>query len=180
MKELVTGVFESRDDAEKAINHLHRELGVDTDDISYIYRNTEGEMRETKASRVASYTPGEGAGRGAAWGGALGGAAGLAIAAGAIPAIGPILAAGPLVAALGLGAGALGTAAAGAVTGAAAGGIIGALVSWGVDEEQAQHYEDRVHAGDILLAVHTNMPDDVAAAMADMGAMEVNSYALAV
>lgn len=174
------GVFESRDDAEKAINHLHRELGVDTDEISYVYRNTEGEVRERGAENIASHTPGEGAGRGAVWGGALGGAAGLAIAVGALPVIGPVLAAGPLVSALGLGAGALGTTAAGAVTGAAAGGIIGALVSWGVSEEQAQHYQDRVHAGDIVVAVHTNMPDDVAEALGNMGAIDVNSYALAV
>lgn len=177
MKELVLGVFEAREYAEKAINALHRELGVSGKDISYVYRTSEGQLREGDPDAISSATPGEGAARGAAWGGGIGAVAGLAVAAGAIPVIGPIIAAGPLVAALGLSAGALGSVAAGAITGAAAGGLIGALMSWGMSREHAQQYEDYVKSGNILVAAHTESPAEAASIMSEFGARNVESYA---
>jgi uncharacterized membrane protein len=180
MKELVIGVFEAREYAEKAINALHRELGISAKDISYLYRTTDNEVKEVQAGRVTSSTVGEGAGRGAAWGGGIGAVAGLAVAAGAIPIIGPVIAAGPLIAALGLGAGALGTAAAGAITGAAAGGLIGALVSMGMSEEHAQRYEDYVRSGNILVSAHTDSPSEATSIMNEYGAIDVHIQAPAI
>ncbi len=175
MKELVIGAFSAREDAEKAINRLHREAMIGDDEISYIYRSANGRVQEVDTSRVSSSRPAEGATRGAITGGALGGVAGLAVAAGMLPVLGPIVAAGPLVSALGLGAGALGTGAAGAVTGAAAGGLIGALTSWGMDEETAQRYEDRVQAGEILVSAHTEDSDSASQIMEECGATYVES-----
>jgi uncharacterized membrane protein len=93
--------------------------------------------------------------------------------------VGPLFAAGPLAAALGL-TGAVGTTAAGAATGAAAGGVIGALVNIGVTEEHAKQYEDRVNAGDVLVAVHAEEDIDVAGLLTGAGALEVNVYQLTV
>jgi uncharacterized membrane protein len=175
MKKLTAGVFESRDAAEKAINYLHNELRVPSNDISFIYRNTDGEVREVDASGISSHTPAEGAKKGAAIGGTFGALLGLAIVAGVIPVVGPVLAAGPLVTALGI-TGAVGTAAAGALTGAAAGGLIGALSNMGIGKERAQRYEDRVKAGDILIIVYADEGIGVADALKNLGAVDVEAY----
>lgn len=160
----------------KAINRLHTESDIPTDDISYVYKNAAGEVKEVDASEISSKTAGEDATEGAVIGGSIGAIAGLATAAGIIPVIGPILAAGPLVTALGIGAGALGTTAAGAATGAIAGGLIGALVSLGANEEHAKKYEDRVLAGDVLLAVHADESQNVVGVLSECGATDVNVY----
>ncbi len=178
MKQFTLGVFATHAEAEQAINELHRSLGVSTDDISYVYRNNNGQIREVDASDVADDTPGEGATKGAAIGGTLGALAGLATFAGIIPVIGPLFAAGPLAAALGL-TGALGSAAAGGLTGAAAGGVVGALVNLGVSDEHAQQYEESIRAGSVLVAVHTDSDIDVASTLVKQGAVDVNEYSLA-
>jgi len=172
-------MFSAREDAEKAINRLHNELNIDTSDISYIYRNSEGEVHEVQADDVATSTPVEGAGKGAATGAVIGGLAGLAVVAGVIPVIGPLLAAGPIAAALGL-TGAVGTTAAGAMTGAAAGGLLGALTHMGVGTESAQRYADRVSAGDILVAAYADEGIDAQTLLTDAGALDVETYSLTV
>lgn len=179
MKKFTIGVFGAREDAEKAINELHNTLKVDTSDISYIYRNHEGEVHELKADDIATSTPVEGAGKGAAIGGTLGALAGIAAVAGAIPVVGPLFAAGPIAAALGF-TGALGTTVAGAATGAAAGGLIGALATLGVGEENAQRYADRVQAGDVLVAAYADESVDVHQLFLDCGALETEAYTLRV
>lgn len=173
MKQFTVGLFADRTVAEQAINHIHNELKVSNDDISYIYRNSDGDLKEVDADDVTTDTPAEGAGKGAVIGGTIGAIAGLAAVVGIIPVIGPLFAAGPLAAALGL-TGALGTTAAGAMTGAAAGGIIGALANMGVGKEKAQHYSDRVAAGDILVTVYSEL--DASRTLLDHGALEADVY----
>jgi hypothetical protein len=177
MKHMTIGIFSDRTNAEKAINQLHNELKVPTDDISYVYRNADGDVQEVDAGSVAADTPAEGAGKGAMVGGAVGALAGIATVAGVIPVVGPLFAAGPLAVALGL-TGAVGTTAASAATGAAAGGIIGALANLGVGKEKAQQYADRVGQGDILVAAHTE--HDARAVLEGCGAIDTDVYSLAV
>lgn len=177
MKKFTIGIFANREDAEKAINALHTALDIDNDDISYIFRNTEGEVREVSANQIAGDTPVEGAEKGAAIGAGVGALAGIAAIAGVIPVVGPLFAAGPLAAALGL-TGAVGTTVAGAATGAVAGGLIGALVNLGVGEENAQRYADRVHAGDVLVSAYADEEKDVHQVFVDNGALETEAYAL--
>lgn len=179
MKKLTAGVFESRDTAEKAINHLHNELKIPSSDISFIYRNVDGEVREVNAGSVSSDTPVEGAKKGAAIGGTFGALLGLAVVAGVIPVVGPILAAGPIITALGI-TGAIGTTAAGALTGAAAGGLIGALANMGIGKENALRYEDRVKAGDILVIVYADEGVGVVDTLKELGALDVEAYVPAV
>ena len=78
MKNLTLGTFASRGDAERAINQIHNELGVPTDEISYVYRNTEGDTKEVNSDNITSATPAEGAKSGAVIGGSLGALAGIA------------------------------------------------------------------------------------------------------
>lgn len=179
MKQHTIGTFRSRRDAERAINAVHNELGVPTADISYLYRNDEGTVREIDASRIASDTPAEGASKGARAGAVVGGLAGLAVAAGVIPVVGPLLAAGPILAALGI-TGTVGTAAAGAISGAAVGGLIGALVNLGVGKERALAYQDRVMAGDILVAVDSMRGAEVESVMLRNAAADAETFVVRV
>ncbi|MBU1293144.1 hypothetical protein KJ819_03740 [Patescibacteria group bacterium] len=179
MKTFTIGAFVNREDAEKAINQLHNDLKVPADDISYVYRNTEGEIKEEDADDIARSTVTESAGKGAAVGGTVGALAGLAAFAGIIPVIGPLFAAGPIAAALGF-TGAVGAAAAGGVTGAAAGGILAGLVRLGISEEHAQRYVDRVEAGDVLVAAHTDKEDEAVTIFKDAGASNVETYQLTI
>jgi hypothetical protein len=174
MKKHTIGVFTTREDAEKAINQIHNELGVPNEEISYLYKNTEDQVMEVDAGDVSSNTPKEGAEKGARTGAWLGAIAGVAVAAGVIPGAG-LLVAGPLLATLGI-TGVVGGAAAGAISGAAVGGLIGALANLGVGEEKAKRYQDRVMAGDILIAVHTDKDTDVESTMRQFGATDVETY----
>lgn len=106
---------------------------------------------------VDGVAPRSGVGPGAVIGGVMGGA--IAVLAGvgllAIPGIGPFVAAGPVVAALG-----------GVAVGAALGGLAGGLVALDLPEVDAKAYEARLHAGDVLIAVH---PADAAGVLAGQG-----------
>jgi hypothetical protein len=178
MKKITIGIFASREQAEAAINTLQKDAGIQADDISYVYRNTDNVVKEVDVNGVesdsATSTVAEGATEGAVAGGVVGALAGVATVAGVIPVIGPIFAAGPLLAALGLGVGAVGTATA---TGVVAGGLIGALTGLGFSEEKAKEYEDRVFAGDILLSVHSTDEQAVEAVLLEAGALSVETYA---
>lgn len=175
MKQITIGLFDVREDAERALRRIKEQLSIAASDISYIYRNTEGDVHEISADDLTTSKTGEGAMSGAMVGGTIGGLAGLATIVGLIPVVGPIFAAGPLIAALGIG-GAAGTVAAGAATGAAAGGLIGALVNLGVSEDRAKAYEDRVQAGDILVSVNADESVNATTAMLESGATQVETY----
>jgi uncharacterized membrane protein len=179
MKKLTIGVFDSREDAEKAINKIHSELDVEHEDISYLYRDTMGEVKEVDSADVSGSTTTEGAKKGAKVGGTIGALAGLAVVAGVIPGVGPLLVAGPLASLLGL-TGAVGSAAAGAAVGAAAGGLVGALVNWGVPKEKAKTYSDRVSAGNILVTVTAEDDIGVTRIMNECGADDVDTFSPAV
>lgn len=121
-KTTVIGVFENRQQAEKAVDELQKQ-GFQKTDISVAgKRDGEGARGEG------------GVGRGATWGAGIGAAAGLLATAGAItvPGLGPLIAAGPLAAALG---------------GAATGGVAGALIEWGIPEQRGRELEQREREG---------------------------------
>jgi uncharacterized protein (TIGR02271 family) len=160
----IIGVFESRREAESAVQQLISS-GVNRDSISIVSRNDTEDTQDLK-----SYDDTSGAAKGAGIGAALGGVGGLlaGLAGLAIPGIGPILAAGPIAAALG---GALG----GAGLGAAAGGLIGALTDMGVPEHEARHYEDAVRQGKTLLTVRAEdaSAERLASILDNCGAVDI-------
>ncbi len=144
--ERAIGLFSSRREAEQAMMKL-RDSGFDMNKISVVNKGGEsGNMQgasvnDSKGSQVA-----ESAGEAAAVGGVSGGAIGLIGSLGvlAIPGVGPVAELGILLA---------NTVFAGAL-GAASGGLLGALVGWGLPEDQAQYYDDRVNkSGDYLVIV---------------------------
>jgi len=145
---VVVGVFEDREQAERAAEEL-RQAGFSDDQIGFAMRGGDpaaegGEGEEGMSDDDERGGTREGLVMGAISGGALGGIVGAAAAL-LIPGIGPILAGGILGAAL-----------TGAAVGAATGGIVGALREWGVSEEEAQYYESELQAGRVLLTVRAN------------------------
>lgn len=144
MADLITGMFNSRPAAERAVADLQN-LGYTQNDIS-VMMNNDTHAREFAADTGTKAT--EGAGVGAGIGGTLGAIVAALTAGGAIVATGGVaapLVAGPLAAALaGAGAGGLG------------GGLIGGLIGAGIPEERARGYETGLSSGGILVGVHAD------------------------
>jgi hypothetical protein len=178
----VTGLFPSREDAERAAAAL-MDHGVDQGEISLLARGTEGEyVAERREDGMPTTTPHEGittttagdAGTGAAAGAGVGAAMGLLAGAAAlfVPGFGLVMAAGPLAWALG---GVAGATAAGAI----AGGVFGGLRDMGADDRAIQEYEEGLRQGATFLSARS---DELSAAemreiLAKYNAASVRDYA---
>lgn len=141
---MVTGMFRSREDAEKAYNTI-TSRGYDKNDVNLLMSD---QTRDTHFADGADTELGSKAMEGAGVGSAIGGTLGAVIAGIAaigtsilIPGLG-LLVAGPLAAAL-----------AGAGAGGLTGGLVGALVGSGIPEETAQKYEEGINNGGIVVGV---------------------------
>jgi hypothetical protein len=163
---VVAGVFQSSDAADRAVDELMR-AGWPRESIGVAYQG-EGERFE---HRSASDTKaGEGAVKGIAAGGAIGGVAGLiaGIAAITVPGLGLLVAAGPLGAAI-----------AGASMGGAMGGLVGSFEGLGIPTEDAKHYDRAVREGGLFVSARAK-DDAEAQRVRDLldraGAEAVNSY----
>ncbi len=129
-----------------------RTSGFSANDVSALFPDNRGtrdfaHQNSTKSPEGAAI----GAGTGAVLGGALGWLAGIGAL--AIPGLGPLIAAGPILGIL-----------AGVATGGVTGGVAGALVGLGIPEYEAQLYEGKLRAGNILIAVHTDDSEEAARA----------------
>ncbi|KPQ36431.1 MAG: hypothetical protein HLUCCA11_06100 [Phormidesmis priestleyi Ana] len=143
------GLFRNRQSAETALAQL-RDSSFDMNKVSIVNKDSKtGEMQGAKVNADRDSDDNQvadSAGRAAAVGGVSGGAIGLIGSLGilAIPGVGPVAELGVLLA---------NTVFAGAI-GAAGSGLVGALVGWGLPEDQAQYYSDRVDkSGDYLVIV---------------------------
>lgn len=169
MTTITSGVFENRYKAETAINEL-KEHGVVDTEISCVYTDKDGDMRDSQTGDKI----GSGAISGATTGAVLGTIAGLVVANGILPGIGTLFVAGPVAAALGF-TGAAATTIAGAATGAAAGGLIGALSQLGISKEDATLYEKHIERGEALVVVKSD-DADVSGLFEAHGAEEIRQY----
>jgi hypothetical protein len=138
----VVGVFPDPASARQAVAEL-RSAGFADNQIGVLAADSRTASEESTNPDSSHTLWEEGAGVGAAAGAATGLGLGLAVAAGLIPAIGPVIAGGTLVALL-----------ASAGTGAAAGAVAGGLIGLGVPESDAEHYEQEVRSGRLLVTVH--------------------------
>src|SRR4051812_10118378 len=143
----VAGIFNSRADAERAVERL-RSAGVAEDGISLLTPGTsQAELDEVPTTETEQ--PGMGKALGGTVGGALGVAGGLHLGATVaslfVPGVGPILAAGLVGAAL-LGAG-------GAATGAAVGGALEDSMARGLPHDELFVYEDALRRGRSVIIV---------------------------
>ena len=163
------GVFTTHASAESALNEL-RQFGVKESDLSYVYINDKGTIKDGQSGDKI----GEGAATGATAGAIIGGIAGLVVANGVLPGLGTLIVAGPLAAALGF-TGVAATAVAAAATGAAAGGLIGALTNLGIEKQDVQLYEDHVRRGDVLV-IARGTPTSTEDVFMNHGAVDVRHY----
>ncbi len=146
---VVSAVFDSREEAERALSEL-RSAGIEDSAISIVGKRDENEWSQNRSydsdesdDAKSDVIKGAAIGTGA---GAL-----LGVAALAIPGVGPLAAAGAIAAS------AIPQAAAiGAGAGLAAGSVAGLLASHGVDEEDAKYYEDRLNQGGIFVSVQAD------------------------
>jgi hypothetical protein len=136
--EVVVAAFADPLEARQCLEDL-RSAGFSDDEIGMVAPQRLEIDREDviEHSMVA-----EGSVVGAFAGAGLGSLWGAAMAAGLMPVIGPIVAGGLLASVVVT-----------AATGAALGSLAGALVGLGVPEEEAAHYEQKVHEGHVVITV---------------------------
>ncbi|HEY8495673.1 MAG TPA: general stress protein [Limnochordales bacterium] len=160
------GVFESRDQAERAVRKL-RQTGFSEKEVSLVARGGDkgGRGRGDMEAGDEGFAGGQDIGEGVSWGGGIGALGGLLASAGAlaIPGIGPIIAAGPLAAAL---------------SGAVAGGLAGGLLDMGIPEERGKQYEEDVKQGRVLCVVEADgeRGREAAQIMREAGAKNVETH----
>lgn len=141
------GLFSTQRETEHALHELQA-AGFAMDKVSVIARDRHENIGGVEVKDRVGNKADEGAAAGALTGGALGGLTGFLVGLGtlAIPGIGPLVLAGAE-------ATAIASTLAGGAIGAAAGGLVGALIGWGIPEERARMYSDRVAHGDYLIVV---------------------------
>jgi uncharacterized membrane protein len=169
---IVSEAFDSRMEAEQCITELRRS-GVPDDAISIVARN-EGEIDTTHPDGSNAERHSDNAGTGAAKGALAGGTVGalFGLAAFLIPGVGPIITAGALASTLGFAGGA---AVSGAIVGATAGGIAGLLMNYGVSEEDAHAYEQRLNRGGVVVMVDTRKAPNAPAVYQILGPTHAGS-----
>jgi len=143
------GVFESREQAQQAVNELRR-AGFREDEIGMVTRDEGGTTPAASEEDRGSHV-GTGAATGAIAGAGVGALWALGIVALGLPAVGPVIAGGILASVL---ASAAGT--------AVAGGIVGALIGLGIPEEEARYYEGEFKSGRTLVTVKSDTRCDEA------------------
>jgi hypothetical protein len=169
--EVVTGVFQSRADAEKAANQL-RNLGLATEKIGLITPDSRPDGVERGVPITDTEEPGMGRAMGAAVGGAMGAAGGatlgLAVATLAVPGIGPVLAFGMIGAAV--------LATFGAAAGAAVGDSLEEGLGEGIPHEDVFVYKEALRNGHSILIAHAidDQADNARAIIKDAGAEDID------
>lgn len=152
---MVTGMYNSPDQAQRAYQDLTTRHGYKANEISVLMSD------ESRKRHFGDAKPGQELGSKAAEGAAAGGGIGMGIGA----ALGALLAVGTSIAIPGLGlvvAGPIAAALAGAGAGGATGGLLGALIGAGIPEERAAEYERGIQGGGIVIG--TRARDDKHAA----------------
>lgn len=138
----VVGLFPDTTRAEGAIEALH-DAGFTNEQIGIVMQDPKGKQDlGERTGAAATEDSGDGPKKGALSGGILGGLLGL-LGSLLIPGVGPIVVAGWL-----------GSTLVGAGIGAAAGGLIGGLISLGVSEHEAQHFEQGIGRGGVLVTIN--------------------------
>jgi hypothetical protein len=136
----VVGMFTNRPDAESAIREL-KAAGFGDDRIGVALQDLDEQRDLRDRVETTSREAAGGAAKGAVSGGLVGGLIGL-LGSLLIPGVGPIVVGGVLASTL-----------TGAGIGAATGGIIGALVTLGVPETDARHFDEGLRSGRTLVTV---------------------------
>lgn len=168
----VAGIFQSRSQAEQAIENL-RALGLSDENLSLLAPGAE-EQVEPDVPTSDTEQPGMGNALGGLVGGAMGAASGMTLGAAAasllVPGVGPIMAAGIIGAAL-FGAG-------GAAAGMAAGGALEGQIAQGLPHDELFIYEDALRQGRTVVIVQLEAEGQVYSvqgALSEAGAESIDA-----
>jgi len=171
--ETVTGIFASRDDAERAVQQLQA-AGIASDRSAFLTPDTRNNELETNVPVSDTEQSGMGKAMGGAVGGALGTAGGAGLGAGVasllVPGVGPVLAAGLVGAAI-LGVG-------GATTGMAAGAAHERGLADGIPHDELYLYEDALRKGSTVIVAFAEDEESETRAQAvleDSGARTIDA-----
>ncbi len=176
MKKIILGTFSSRPGAETLIQHLRKDLNVPTDDISYIYRNAEGDVYEINPDEEveAASLPDE-VKTGSLIGGTVGAIVGAILLVGAIPVLGPVFAGNTLVMIVGMAVSSLGMMVVGGLIGSVLGGVVGSFIQR-VRTEEDDEVESHARRNDVLVVAHASDERQVGRAFTFYGANGVEVY----
>lgn len=178
MKQTTVGVFEERDKAEKAIRLVHRKLSIPTDDITFLYRNPEGKLREVDVDIIEGAGAGMGAWTGVIVGLLIGALFGAAVVSGLIPSVTNFFAEGALAdlfARLGLST-TLGTLSISALAGALLGALLGGLFAQ--RPESMRNIDVPGKARELMVAVNAPESLDIHSLFRNLGAFDTRIYRL--
>lgn len=137
------GVFSNRQQVEGALAEL-KAIGFPMSEVSVINQQAQASVHDNQDAKEQAE---QASNVGAIAGGAMGGTAGLLLGMGTaalIPGMGPL-------ALVGAAAMTLATTLTSSVIGATAGSLLGALISYGIPEEQATLYSDRIKGGEYFV-----------------------------
>jgi uncharacterized membrane protein len=185
MKQTTIGVFEERTDAEKAIDTIYKELNIPADDISFLYRNTDGEVREVKTDALLDQqvsSLGVNVTIGALSGFLIGGAVGVTTVLGYTAFLQGLIAVGPLasiLAAIGI-VGNLAIIIGTALIGAILGVLGGALAELALSSRRMKIYSDNAEPKNIVVAVIAPERTDVLSLFRNLGAFDTRVYRLSI
>lgn len=187
MKQTTIGVFEERTDAEKAIDTVYKQLNIPADDISFLYRNTDGEVKEVKTDLLVendtTSTIGVNLTMGVLGGAVLGALAGAAAILGFAPIFNSVVAIGALesiLTFLGV-SGALAVFVGTTLLGAFIGAIVGVaaeLIIGGASSVRA--YSDQAEPKNVVVAVIAPERTDVLSLFRTLGAFDTRVYRLSI
>lgn len=187
MKQTTIGVFEERMDAEKAIDTVYKTLNIPADDISFLYRNTNGEVKEVKTDLLVEKddvsTLGANLTMGVLAGAVLGALAGAAAILGFAPILNSVVAIGALesiLSAIGI-AGAPAVFVGTTVLGALIGAIIGAAAELIIgNSSSVRAYSDQAEPKNVVVAVIAPERTDVLSLFRNLGAFDTRVYRLSI
>ena len=185
MKQTTIGVFEERTDAEKAIDTVYKQLNIPADDISFLYRNTDGEVREVKTDALLDQqvsSLGVNVTIGALSGFLIGGAVGVTTVLGYTAFLQGLIAVGPLasiLAAVGI-VGNLAIIIGTTLIGAILGVLGGALAELALSSRRMKIYSDNAEPKNIVVAVIAPERTDVLSLFRNLGAFDTRVYRLSI
>lgn len=185
MKQTTIGVFEERTDAEKAIDTVYKQLNIPADDISFLYRNTDGEVKEVKTDALLDQqvsSLGTDVTIGALAGLVIGGAVGVTTVLGFTAFLQGLIAVGPLasiLAAVGI-VGNLAIISGTALIGAVLGIIVGAIADLAMGRQRMRIYSDAAEPKNVVVAVIAPEKTDVLSLFRNLGAFDTRVYRLSI
>lgn len=167
----VAGIFQTRSDAERALENLRTTVGLSHENLNLLTPGAADAQTETDVPTSDTEQPGMGNALGGLVGGAMGAAGGMTLGAAAasllVPGVGPIMAAGIIGAAL-FGAG-------GAAAGMAAGGAVEGNLAQGLPHDELFVYEDALRQGRTVVIAQLEDNDQAEAARAALEAAGAES-----